>query len=618
MLCRGMTIRWLHGLGLPVALFVLLCSTTALATGEEDEAALATARGRERVAVLNRLATAEVEKQPESAGRHAQEALELARSLRMRDGEATATYLLAEAARVQGDHALALERYQLARTLFATVENPLDLGRSLRRIGDVYYFLAEYEAAMRSYLDAVEHFEALAKRDPRGRAPLHLAHLQAAIGNVLRASGDYPSAAAYYEKALSSYQQLGFQPGIAGAFYNLGLIRQDQQQYEEALRHYEEAQTVALALGDSYLESLALASAGSAWLHRGQLDLAEENIRKALAQNEASQRPRGILHNQVQLITVLRERARLSESLEMAERALELARRLGDRRQEADALREQALSREQAGDTMGALATFRRYHDLDQELLGADKASRLKKLQIAHETGRKEQEIRLLTAQRQRDRLVRSMVLVALASSLLVLGLLYSRYRLRAQAAHEIAGKNVELERAYARVEELSRTDELTGLPNRRAVLEILTREHARRERTGSALAAILADVDDFKRCNDGWGHECGDEVLRHLAQLLRSAVRATDTVGRWGGEEFLIVLPATDLEGARVVAEKIRATVAASPITWQGQSIQLTLTLGVCDAEGSIAQMLRLADEAMYRGKHEGKNQVQVAGSVV
>lgn len=588
----------------------------ALATGEKDETALTTAQDRERVTVLNRLAAAEVEKHPEQALRHAEEAVALARSLRQRDGEATATYLLAEAARVQCDHARALERYQLAQALFAAVDNQFDLGRSLRRIGDIYFFLAEYEAAMRSYLDALEHFEVLAKRDPKGKAPLHLAHLQAAIGNVLRASGDYPSAAAYYEKALSSYQQLGFQSGIAGAFYNLGLIRQDQKQHEEALRHYEEAQTVALAQGDSYLRSLALASAGSAWLELGRPDLAEENIRKALANNESSQRQRGILNNQVQLIALLREQKRLPESLAMATRALDLAGKLGDRRMEASALREQALTLDHVGDSKGALASFRRFHDLDQELVGAEKASRLKKLQIAHETGRKEQEIRLLTAQRQRDRLVRWMVLVALASSLLVLGLLYSRYRLRAQAAREIAEKNVELERAYARVEELSRTDELTGLPNRRAVIEILAREHARRARSGGALSAILADVDDFKRCNDGWGHECGDEVLRHLAQLLRSAVRATDTVGRWGGEEFLVVIPNTDLEGARVVAEKIRATVAASPIAWQGQKIQLTLTLGVSDATSSIADLLRLADEAMYRGKHQGKNQVQVTGS--
>ncbi|MCU0292225.1 MAG: GGDEF domain-containing protein [Thermoanaerobaculaceae bacterium] len=267
------------------------------------------------------------------------------------------------------------------------------------------------------------------------------------------------------------------------------------------------------------------------------------------------------------------------------------------------------------GDHRASLASFRRYEALNQELVGAEKASRLNKLRIVHETGKKEQEIALLTAGRELERLVRWTVIGALLFSFVFLGLLLSRYRLRVRTGREIDAKNVELQAAYARVEELSRTDELTGLLNRRAVLEILTLEQARCERSGESFALVLADVDDFKRCNDQWGHACGDQVLRELARMIRSAVRATDTVGRWGGEEFLLVLPATDEDGASEVAEKIRALVASSPIVWEGQEVSLTLTLGVtATGSGDIETALRRADEALYAGKRNGKNRTELA----
>jgi len=222
----------------------------------------------------------------------------------------------------------------------------------------------------------------------------------------------------------------------------------------------------------------------------------------------------------------------------------------------------------------------------------------------------------LLTAQRQRDRLLRWMVLGALASTLLVLGLVYSRYRLRVRTSREIAVKNTQLELAYARVEELSRTDELTALPNRRAILERLAIERARCERTGGPLALALADIDDFKRCNDEWGHECGDQVLRAVADTLRGAVRATDAVGRLGGEEFLLVLPDTDLDGAALAAEKARAAVEAATIHGGDHEVRVTVTLGVCAAQHETAEAtLRKADQAMYLGKRNGKNRVEVAG---
>lgn len=595
----------------------VLAFATVLAAGppEPVETELAAARGRERLALLNRLAAGSVEKDPSKAARLAGEALTLARRLDDQEAEATATYVLADAARVEGDHRLALERFQAARVLFAALGNQPELGRSLRRIGDIYYFLGDYELALQRYLEALQHFERLAREDPKGKAPLHLAHLQAAIGNVLRASGDFTGAQQYYEKALAAYSGLGFAAGAAGATYNLGLIQQDMKRYQDALAFFERTREAAIANEDEYLLSLAVASAGSVHLELGQLDKADELIRQALDLCEKAQRQRGILANLVNLAKVQHRRGQSSEALRTLDRALELATRLEDRRIEADIHEEKAAIQERMGDHPAALASFRRYETLNQALVGAEKASRLNKLRIVHETGKKEQEIALLTASRELERMVRWTITGALLFSIVVLGLLFSRYRLRVRTAREIDAKNVELQAAYARVEELSRTDELTGLLNRRAILEIVTLERARCERSGETFALVLVDVDDFKRCNDEWGHACGDEVLRELARMIRDAVRATDAVGRWGGEEFLLVLPATDGDGATQVAEKIRSLAAGSPIRWEGHEVSLTLTLGVTvTAAGDIEAALRRADEALYAGKRLGKNRVELA----
>lgn len=603
------TTAWIVGWALAIT------SALAAAPPEPVETELAAARGRERLSLLNRVAAGAVERDPVKASRLAEEGLALARRLDDQEAEASAVYVLADAARVQGDHRLALERFQAARGLFATLGNQPELGRSLRRIGDLYYFLGDYELALQRYLEALQHFERLARDDPKGKAPLHLAHLEAGIGNVLRASGDFAGAQQYYEKALAAYEHLGFAAGISGATYNLGLIQQDLKQYEEALGFFERTRVAAAAIGDDYLLSLAVASAGSAHMELGQLDKADELIRQALDLCEKAQRQRGIPANLVNLARVQHRQGRPSDALRTLDRALALAVRLEDRRIEADIHEEKAAIQERMGDHRAALASFRRYEALNQELVGAEKASRLNKLRIVHETGKKEQEIALLTAGRELERLVRWTVIGALLFSFVFLGLLLSRYRLRVRTGREIDAKNVELQAAYGRVEELSRTDELTGLLNRRAILEIVALERARCERSGEMFALVLADVDDFKRCNDQWGHACGDEVLRALARLLRGAVRATDTVGRWGGEEFLLVLPATDEDGESEVAEKIRALVASSPIVWEGHEISLTLTLGVAiTASGDIETALRRADDALYAGKRLGKNRVELA----
>jgi diguanylate cyclase (GGDEF)-like protein len=156
-----------------------------------------------------------------------------------------------------------------------------------------------------------------------------------------------------------------------------------------------------------------------------------------------------------------------------------------------------------------------------------------------------------------------------------------------------------------------ARTDELTGLPNRRGL------ERAVAGLESGRAALLIADLDHFKRVNDRFGHVAGDAALRHVAGLLRRALRSQDTAVRIGGEEFALWLPDADLAVAAEVAERVRSMIEEAPLRWNGEEIRLTCSLGVAAMPGStsaVANLYRAADAALYRAKERGRNRVEVA----
>lgn len=162
-------------------------------------------------------------------------------------------------------------------------------------------------------------------------------------------------------------------------------------------------------------------------------------------------------------------------------------------------------------------------------------------------------------------------------------------------------------------------TDALTGLLNRYGLQHTLAREHAEARRYYRSLSCVLIDLDNFKTINDTYGHAIGDLTLQQIAAILREAVRASDTVFRYGGEEFLLLLPETDLEGAVALADKIRLLAAERPFGDGGHVFNLTLSAGASNlcADESGHDMIARADLALYHAKEQGRNRVEQALSV-
>ena len=162
--------------------------------------------------------------------------------------------------------------------------------------------------------------------------------------------------------------------------------------------------------------------------------------------------------------------------------------------------------------------------------------------------------------------------------------------------------------------------DGLTGIANRRQCEEALVAEIARAERLGSALTLVLADLDDFKAVNDAHGHAVGDDVLRTFASTLRTTVRDSDLAGRWGGEEFLLLLPGADAVGAAQLADRVReAFVERSSIGRDGEVVSVTCSFGVAQYRPGDGQreLFGAADRALYQAKRAGKNRVEIDAHV-
>ena len=161
--------------------------------------------------------------------------------------------------------------------------------------------------------------------------------------------------------------------------------------------------------------------------------------------------------------------------------------------------------------------------------------------------------------------------------------------------------------------EHLAMHDVLTELPNRRFIQDELNRELARAKRNNSVFSLVLCDIDKFKQVNDDYGHDCGDQVLRYIADMLNGSVRKQDLVARWGGEEFLILLPDTPAQSAEHLAELVRYKLANHHYETENLTLRITASFGISElnCHKTINQALSEADEALYAAKRQGRNRV-------
>lgn len=176
--------------------------------------------------------------------------------------------------------------------------------------------------------------------------------------------------------------------------------------------------------------------------------------------------------------------------------------------------------------------------------------------------------------------------------------------------------RNRELGEAMEQIQELVNVDALTGVYNRRRLFEVISEERNRYTRVPGSFSLCLMDIDHFKEVNDTYGHQAGDAILQAVARSVADGLRAIDCFGRYGGEEFLLVLPQTPLEGARIKAERVREAIASLRFPDIGDNFRITVSVGVAEyhRNESTDDTLLRADQALYAAKDDGRNNVKLA----
>jgi diguanylate cyclase (GGDEF)-like protein len=192
--------------------------------------------------------------------------------------------------------------------------------------------------------------------------------------------------------------------------------------------------------------------------------------------------------------------------------------------------------------------------------------------------------------------------------------------QVRLRAGTRIVELQEQLMRTREALREQATRDYLTGLWNRSSILDRLAQEMSRSMRESTPFGIVLADIDHFKAINDTWGHAAGDLALREATNRIKRSLRSYDAVGRYGGEEFLVILPGADLEQTQTLADRMREEIRSAPISWRDASIPLSSSFGctsaVADGLITASDLIRIADEALYAAKRDGRDRVVAASS--
>lgn len=465
--------------------------------------------------------------------------------------------------------------------------NRVDLGQALVLRGEMHYYRGAMNDALTDMQEAYQIALALGRRNDQIRT-------LTSIANVYSDSrvAQYDRAIEYYQQILTYQQEVKSLSGISTAQYNLGSTFERKGDLAGALEHFRKSMAIEEERGDLDEAAYVKRSIGIVLTKMGRGAEALPLLDQALARFNGRNADRFAMTRLSRGVT-LRSLRRYDEAL----RDLEFARAHYTKEDNARFLEkvheERALAYEAKGDWRNAAEARSAQLALERRLAKQLREEQTARMRVQFDAEKKESENRALLRERenaQRIRELQTMVIVLGSVLLLILIGLVVRSIIKAR-----------------RLRAMAMTDELTRLPNRRA-LHLFAEEQVRR---GQTFSLIAFDIDHFKRVNDTYGHDAGDEVLRRVADLCRNALRRDDRLGRTGGEEFIAVLPLTSAAVAMEVAERLRDAVASSIAT-----PRVTISLGVSEwTHGdSYAALAKRADESLYRAKEGGRNRVELA----
>ncbi len=486
-------------------------------------------------------------------------------------------------------------------------------------IGAAYGILGDNRQSMEHYAAALEIYRTI--KDNKGIGGI-LNNIAVTYDNM----GNPDKSQEYFLKSLDLATRIGDREGMALALANLGQQKRTEKYFAEARDMLSRAINIlekdpSLSRG-TYL--YALTELGR--VHYEKQEYAEaarlaQQVRK-LAKEYGLARPLFLaLELEAMADMELRDydnaRNALNQAVSLAEREnMELER--------IDIYRIQADLEKHQGNYPQALQYLNTYVELIEKFEEQEDIQQAHAAQALFDSGEKQREIiklrqeqelqkYKLKEQQRNQRWLWGLISLAV----LFIGVLILLLQRLNRSRQLIAEKNRALAQAVEKAESLARQDHLTRLLNRRGFLELLEYEKQRQKRHRGPITIVLADIDHFKNINDLHGHQCGDKILVSVARHLASAIREEDSLCRWGGEEFLMMLPDTSGEQAMALIKRIVESLKSRHFSCDGETLTLTLTFGAttCMPEDSIDACISSADNALYEGKRQGRDTVVFAG---
>ena len=430
--------------------------------------------------------------------------------------------------------------------------------------------------------------------------------------------GDLDKGAETQQESLILARKMAAPGGIATALSDEYALAVEQKDFERGRRALFEELELETRMGARQRRATTLVNLSDCYLKEGRFHEAETWAAQALEAAIDVRSNNDTATSRVNLGQALLGQGHLAEGKRQFEAGLATYEKQGDEPELLAILREYGRALEHAGDYKGAVDAYNRERSLSSKIFAAQRQKTIVELQQKYEAENKQ---RRIDALRQENRAAKAeldnrrlqqriwwLLAVTFALAALVVGLLYRKVR-RA---------NAELEERNLRLKRQSALDPLTALYNRRHFQEFMDRPgDGRPSGDGGTVGAIfLLDVDHFKSINDTLGHAAGDVVLKMVADNLRFALRETDMIVRWGGEEFLAFLPAVARDGLDEVAQRIMRGIPAQPIEVQGVGVPVTVSVGFApfplsygDTALTWERVVNIADMALYQAKAHGRN---------
>ena len=461
-----------------------------------------------------------------------------------------------------------------AQALYESIQHPSGIARSLNAIGTAHLYLGNFPEALADLLKSLKITNRM--NDNRFKS-----NLLNSLGCLYIRMEDYDSALPFLEEGLKLCEQYNYLEWQGDLFDNLSAAHYHLGDAENALKFGLKSAEIYETVGNHFGVPKAFNSVGQVYQEMGDHQQAASYFRTSLKLSEQIPHPKEIVESLFLLGKLKQSRGEPEEAIDYLNQALKKAKEFHLEQKTYRCHKVLAAEYQNIGEHENAFFHIHQFHRIKEDVLNERADQKLKSLEIAHQVSEAKKDAEI--------------------------------YRLKSAALQiEIE----ERKKVQNKLEVLAAVDPLTGLLNRRRFFELAEEEIARGKDINCPLSVIMLDIDHFKQVNDNYGHAVGDHVLTEVAQRISRSLRKVDIVCRYGGEEFAVILPETNLLLAEQIADRIWSRVTSNPFKVGDTEISVGISLGVANKESeeeiSIETLLDLADQALYIAKNAGRNQVK------